>query len=86
MTTPSPPSKQAVNRRLRAAAGSFVSAEPIAFVCECDRPSCWEVVWLTGIDYDARTSWIIVEGHPPPPGLPDSVPQGDEPAVDKIRA
>jgi len=34
--------------------------EEIAFFCECDRSDCYQVVWLSGADYDrlrAEDGW-----------------------------
>jgi hypothetical protein len=58
-----------VNGRLRQLAETLARSEPIAFFCECTRPSCYGVVWLSGTDFDALAAegagWVIVAGHEP---------------------
>jgi hypothetical protein len=58
-----------VNGRLRQLAETLAASEPIAFFCECTRPSCYAVVWLSSAAFDAmaaeRAGWLIVAGHEP---------------------
>jgi hypothetical protein len=46
--------KRGANEFMREGLQHFDQAEPIPFFCECDRHRCYDVVWLTGSEYDER--------------------------------
>jgi len=58
-----------VNSRLRQLAGTLAHSDPIAFFCECSRPDCYAVVWMSSVSFDAtatgRAGWLTAEGHEP---------------------
>jgi hypothetical protein len=69
MTQADSPTSGSQKARLRQLAETLSASEPIAFFCECTRPSCYAVVWLSSAAFDAmaaeRTGWLIVAGHEP---------------------
>ena len=58
-----------VNDRLRRLADTLARSDPIGFFCECDRPSCYAVVWMSAAAFDAtaagRVGRLTVDGHEP---------------------
>lgn len=69
-TTPadhlSPTALRQVNDLMREGLRNRGPAEPIAFFCECDDPSCYQAVWLRLGEYDAlradpRVTFIVAE-------------------------
>jgi len=74
-------SMRSVNRSMRQVARSFALADPIPFFCECEIPTCYSVVWMSAVSFDAtvednRTGWLLVEAHTPSELRPMEEPSG----------
>jgi hypothetical protein len=61
---------RAVNDRIREINKGWDAPGPAGFVCECDDPSCSEILSLTVAEYEAvrarDDSFVVLRGHEPP--------------------
>lgn len=62
MTGPIIALKRRVNQEIRE--GYDAGWEAIPFLCECEAADCFEAVWLSGDEYDARRH-PLARGHGP---------------------
>ena len=84
-------SMRKVNMLMRQASGSPALSDPVAFLCECQIPTCYSVVWMSALAFDTNaadgTGWLLADGHEPSgphptPGplhqtAPDHAPERD---------
>jgi hypothetical protein len=57
--------KRCVNELIheRSALENVREAEPVAFVCECSSPACFQTVWLAASDYETSRlddEWVVL--------------------------
>ena len=59
-----------VNEQIESISDTIARDEPMEFVCECDRPGCFETVMATGAEYESvravSTHFIVHHGHVDP--------------------
>jgi hypothetical protein len=69
---------RSVNTNLRSLSADLGASEPVAFFCECRRPACLAVLWMTNADFDAAIeageTWMVLTGHQPSEPFPGRVP------------
>ena len=74
-----------VNKSMRRMSGSFALADPIAFFCECELPSCYSAVWMSAEGFDATVTngatWLLTETHNASVSHRPEAASADEPAV-----
>jgi hypothetical protein len=62
-------SMRRVNSSMREVTGAFALPDPIAFFCECASLTCYAVVWMAALDFDAYSNdgqgWLLSPGHAP---------------------
>jgi hypothetical protein len=62
-------SMRSINTSMRQVSGSYALADPIAFFCECEIPTCYSVVWMSASSFDAtvedESGWLLAEAHTP---------------------
>jgi hypothetical protein len=70
VTMLTPAGKRQMNEQLAAPArspGWGSLNDPVAFFCECGRPACKTVLWLTVDEFDAARrepeTWVVLPGH-----------------------
>lgn len=60
---------RSVNTNLRQRSETLAADEPIAFFCECARPSCYSPLWMSATVFDGKLTdqpgWLLHDGHEP---------------------